>query len=378
MSWQTGIAVFTWFVLNISISNIVKWTFVYGKLCTQDGQCQTYKFPLTITAIHMLFSWVLCWMYLRLTKGAPKARDVSWHLHKAVPLALCFACSVTFGNVALMYIYPSLSQMLSATGPIITVLMAVSLKGARYNNWTWVSMLIICGGLMLCSMLEINFHLLGAICIFAATTLRSLKSIIQCDLMADPADKLDAVSLLYYMAPHAGGMLIVVSLATEGLRPFTIFVTGSPTGTPYVIMLLILGGTNACLLNIANFVVTSYTSPVTLQVLGNVKSCFSIIISVLIFRNQLRLMQGLGVAVCLYGVHVYDKKGGAINHESENRPSVKAPRDAEGGNVDSSGSETRTLAAAVEPQQVPPPKQEGLSRESCNSDSDEDQHSLKI
>eukprot|EP00913_Durusdinium_trenchii_P035515 g33235.t1 len=40
--------------------------------------------------------------------------------------------------------------------------------------------------------------------------------------------------------------------------------------------LLVLSGLNACLLNIANFLVTSYTSPVTLQVLGNVKSCLSI------------------------------------------------------------------------------------------------------
>ena len=37
---------------------------------------------------------------------------------------------------------------------------------------------------------------------------------------------------------------------------------------PWVLLLLGLGGLNACLLNIANFLVTAYTSAVTLQVPG--------------------------------------------------------------------------------------------------------------
>jgi len=223
---------------------------------------------------------------------------------------------------------------------------------------------------MLCSVLEINFHLLGSVCVLAATTLRSLKSIMQGELLSDPADKLDAVSLLFYMAPHAGAMLIIVSLLTEGLHPFTIFFEGSPTGILNVVTLLALGGTNACLLNIANFLVTSYTSPVTLQVLGNVKSCISIVISVLIFHNQLRFMQGLGVAICLFGVHVYERKGGKIDTSSlGSKPSVadkECGADRELGLGAKSETESENTPMAPHnphptPQQVPPPLDEDSS-----------------
>merc|ERR1711865_1123001 len=72
---------------------------------------------------------------------------------------------------------------------------------------------------------------------------------------------------------------------------------------------------NACLLNITNFLVTAYTSPVTLQVLGNVKSCLSIVVSVAIFGNALRPLQGLGVVICLVGVWLYQRHGGVIKTE---------------------------------------------------------------
>merc|ERR1711865_1230365 len=83
-----------------------------------------------------------------------------------------------------------------------------------------------------------------------------------------------------------------------------------------VILLLLAGGLNACLLNITNFLVTAYTSPVTLQVLGNVKSCLSIAVSVAIFGNALRPLQGLGVLICLVGVWVYQKYGGVVKTDA--------------------------------------------------------------
>lgn len=53
--------------------------------------------------------------------------------------------------------------------------------------------------------------------------------------------------------------------------------------------------------------VTSYTNAVTMQVLGNVKSCISIIISVAIFGNELAPLQAAGVVLCLFGVWLFER-----------------------------------------------------------------------
>merc|ERR1712072_220192 len=80
-----------------------------------------------------------------------------------------------------------------------------------------------------------------------------------------------------------------------------------------VLVLLVLGGLNACLLNITNFQVTADTSAVMLNVLGNVKNCIGIVVSVLIFGNPLLVEQVLGVAVCLIGVYYYQRHGGTLS-----------------------------------------------------------------
>jgi len=337
-SWyETGFVVLAWFVLNISIGNITKWTYLYGQICKEDGVCKGYRYPLTMTVVHMIFSWTLCLIYLKCIKGQDKFLTFEKQVKKVVPLALCFSVSVAFGNMSLKYIFPSFNQMLGAMAPIITVIMSMGLLGKRYNLWTWISMPVICGGLILCSAEELNFEWHGAVFCLGATILRSLKSIIQGKLLVDPSEKMDSVTLLFYMAPYAGFFLLIGAIAIEGTEPLTIFFTGRPQGVPKVLLLLGLGGLNACLLNIANFLVTAYTSAVTLQVLGNVKSCLSIAVSIVIFRNAFKVEQGVGIAICMFGVWVYDKKGGT-RQVSAGYQTVKEPN-----------------AGAVEPEKVGAP-----------------------
>jgi len=139
-------------------------------------------------------------------------------------------------------------------------------------------------------------------------------------LLSGAEKGLDSVTLLYYMSPWAAIILLISAICTEGTQPLFLLLAGfnlDPAGMPSnvtgvgnVVVLLILSGLNACLLNVANFLVTSYTSAVTLQVLGNVKSCISIAVSVAIFKNHLTMSQGFGVVVCLFGVWLYQQKGG--------------------------------------------------------------------
>jgi len=171
---------------------------------------------------------------------------------------------------------------------------------------------IICGGIILCAAKEVNFHLLGAIFCFGATVMRGVKSIIQGKLLSAPGEKLDSVALLYYMAPWSAVLLFAMAFISEGTEPLVVLLDGASThstGLLKVLMLLSLSGLNACLLNIANFLVTFHTSALTLQVLGNVKTVLSIGVSVCIFRNPLSKAQALGCAVCLAGVWLYNSKG---------------------------------------------------------------------
>jgi len=307
----TFLAVFFWFIFNIALSNLTKWTFLFGEVCIVGQGCTLYKFPMTLTAVHMLFSWSMCRIYIAID-GRSRGRwlTISEQVQKVLPLAACFAASVAMGNLSLKYIYPSFNQMLGSMSPLITVLMSVVLLKKQYSPWTWASMPVLCGGLALCSAHEVHFHLIGGLFATGATVLRGAKSIMQGKLL-DPGEKIDSVTLLCYMAPWAAALLLAMAVFTEGLEPFTLLLpAGGKTGVGQVWALLIAGGLVACMLNITNFLVTVYTSAVTLQVLGNVKSCLSIAVSVAVFRNPLQLSQAAGMGICLVGVGMYNRWSG--------------------------------------------------------------------
>jgi drug/metabolite transporter (DMT)-like permease len=68
-----------------------------------------------------------------------------------------------------------------------------------------------------------------------------------------------------------------------------------------------LSGFIAFFLNVANFLVTKYTSPVALQVFGNVKVVLSITISLVIFGNRVSVWSVVGCAITLGGVALYNR-----------------------------------------------------------------------
>lgn len=323
--------VLTWFVLNIAMGCSTKWIFLHGRVCAGTTaplkpDCKAFDFPLNITLVHMFFSWAMCYIQLvHVRKKSFKILSLADQWQKIAPLSVSFSMSVAMGNLSLLYIYPSFNQMLGAMSPIITVALAVFMQHKRFNSWTWASMPIICGGLALCSVKEVNFNVIGAFFALGATILRAIKSIIQGKLLQG-ADKMDSVTLLFYMAPWSAAFLFVTALLTEGVEPYKMLFDGirgyktnqdgqvqSVTGAPTVLALLACSGMNACMLNVSNFMVTAYTSPVTLQVFGNVKCCLAIATSVAVFRNPMKIEQGFGVATCLFGVWVYHQKSKVVS-----------------------------------------------------------------
>lgn len=321
---KTAFVVAVWFVLNISIGILTKWVFLYGEVCINGDGCQRYNFPLMMTVIHLLVSQAICYVYIhwvRVTQVGHQLHGME-RFRKICPLAICFALSVGMGNMSLNYIYPSFKQMVGAGSPIVTVAMAVTFTKVRYNSWTWATMPLICGGLWLCGKDEAHFSAVGLAYSVGAMILRSAKSIVQGQLLSKD-ERIEPVNLLYYMAPYAAGLVLIMSLLFEGTKPLVLILEGYQhsglAGVGSLLFFLFVSGLNACLLNITGFLVTRYTSAVTLQVLGSLKSCIGILVSVAVLKNPLTAVQTVGVFICIFGVWVYDKKGGTVSGKKLDR-----------------------------------------------------------
>jgi len=224
---------------------------------------------------------------------------------KILPLAMIFCASVAAGNIGLKYIFVSYAQMVTATTPLFTVFATRLLTNNNVRWEIWLSMIPIAGGVSLSSWQEADFNILGFSAVIIATALRAVKSVWQGQLLTDDEDKLDPISLIYYMSPPSMIMLFFLTLVFEPEILLDVDILTTHASDMNLVFWVFLSGAIAFWLNIMNLLVTKYTSAVTLQVLGNVKVVLSIIVSVLIFQNSVSLLGWLGCGITLLGGQWY-------------------------------------------------------------------------
>ena len=227
----------------------MKWCYLHTQLCRRAGPeeerlCVRFDYPIWITALHMLFCWAICGLWrkarrrnvsataptsIQNMKNSDESRirgqtGASLSLRaqmRIVPLAALFAVSVGLGNVSLTYVYPSFSQMVSTTTPLITMLLHTLIGGARYNKWAHLTVPLLSGGFLLCTQHEQNYHVFGLTAAILAAVFRAAKSVVQSVLLSD--ENLDSVSLLFYMAPWSMAFLLLLSSFVEKAAPYTTF-----------------------------------------------------------------------------------------------------------------------------------------------------------
>ena len=288
-----------WFSLNIVIGNLNGWVL-----------SDNFDYPVLLTLIHMLCCWSLAGVSLMTCMHPGEAaRPANLRaIRKVRTLSLAFCASVACGNIALQYIYVSFAQMVTAAGPLFTIMLMYTMTGKQYSRAAYASMLPMCGGVMMCSAGEINFHWLGFLAVVAATLLRGVKSIIQGRLLTNPEDKFDSLTLLYHMAGCSVLPLgIYVALFEHRFLFDPMLMPWRSERALLRWALVWLSGFVAFFLNLCNFIVTKKTSAVTLQVLGNVKVVLAIGISLLIFRNPVSGWSLSGCAITLAGVAAYNR-----------------------------------------------------------------------
>jgi drug/metabolite transporter (DMT)-like permease len=116
-------------------------------------------------------------------------------------------------------------------------------------------------------------------------------------------NKLDSMSLLYYMSPVA---IVTLGICTFIMEPDAIsaFYDAAEMNPPFIAILL--GNCFvAYLVNLTNFLVTAHVGALSLQVLGNAKGVVCTIVSIMLFRNPVTFRSVAGYTITMVGVWLY-------------------------------------------------------------------------
>ena len=142
-------------------------------------------------------------------------------------------------------------------------------------------------------------------------------------LLTDPSEKMDSMNLLRYMSPIS---LTVLLPAAWYLEPDVFSLLSESRHDYFFIVFLSMNALLAYFVNLLNFLVTKYTSALTLQVLGNGKGVAAVIVSVMVFRNPVTVGSVTGYLITVSGVVSYMfAKRGAAAAKAASALSPKAP-----------------------------------------------------
>ncbi|XP_057535281.1 UDP-URONIC ACID TRANSPORTER 1-like [Amaranthus tricolor] len=263
-----------------------------------------FGFPIFLTMCHMSACAFLSYISIVFLKIVPLQRVKSRsQFLKIATLSIVFCGSVVGGNISLRYLPVSFNQAVGATTPFFTALFAYLMTFKREAWVTYACLVPVVGGVIIASGGEPSFHLYGFIMCISATAARAFKSVLQGILLSNEGEKLNSMNLMLYMAPIAVVALVPAVFIMEP-NVLEVFVS---LGIEHKFMwiLLILNSIMAYSANLSNFLVTKYTSALTLQVLGNAKGAVAVVISILIFRNPVTVIGIGGYSMTVLGVVAY-------------------------------------------------------------------------
>jgi solute carrier family 35, member E3 len=277
---QTAVAVYiaAWFLANGSTVIFNKYIF----------KMLLFRFPLTLTLIHMALQSVLAVVTIDVAGLVERVQvDRADYYSKLMVISAVFCSNICLGNVALRFVPVSFMQTVKSLTPATTAALQYLIFGSRLSHTAMLSLIPVNLGVAVASLTELEFHMGGFIAAIVSCIFTGLKFVLSSQMLGGRY-KLDSINLLYYMAPPSVLFLAPIAAWFEWTGVVTWCI--SPTRTSLDFFLLVLSGIVSFILNVTLFVVLKATSSVTVTVAGNVKTVLVIAASLVIFKNQVTLL----------------------------------------------------------------------------------------
>ncbi|KAM0947346.1 putative sugar phosphate transporter domain-containing protein [Dioscorea sansibarensis] len=307
---RSVLAILQWWGFNVTVIIMNKWIF----------QKLDFKFPLSVSCVHFICSAIGAYVAIKLLKVKPLIEVDPEDLWRRIfPMSFVFCINIVLGNVSLRYIPVSFMQTIKSFTPATTVMLQWLVWRKHFDCRIWGSLVPIVGGILLTSITELSFDVFGFCAALFGCLATSTKTILAESLLH--GYKFDSINTVYYMAPFATMILAVPALVLEGSGVVNWLQTHEEVLSSMII--IFSSGVLAFCLNFSIFYVIHSTTAVTFNVAGNLKVAVAVLISWLIFRNPISIMNAIGCTVTLAGCTFY----GIVRQKLAQRPGTpQTPR----------------------------------------------------
>jgi len=291
---------------SLCLSNIIKY------ILSVSG----YPYPLFLTSFHMIVSFFVARWAIFTAELPNEFRELSVQdqFRKILPICICQVLSIGFNNLALLFLYPSFVVILGNSLPLFTLAFGVIMGTEGVSCYSIIAIALILGSSMASTQTEANFHFGGFILMMLCVSMRAFKQVLQAKILR-ASDKIDPLTLLYYVAPQSFVLFFLWSLAKDGLEPIAVLFE-MPLRTW---LLIIFSAMVASCFNVVAFLGVRVLNATTWSLLGQMVSPMTALVSFFLFGNAISAAQVVSYGLSGVGVILYQTKGKAKKQENAHK-----------------------------------------------------------
>ncbi|KAL6860397.1 hypothetical protein ACO1O0_004425 [Amphichorda felina] len=295
-SLHPGFYVVVWICCSSSVILFNKWLL----------DTLNFRYPVILTTYHQAFATVMTQLMARFTTLLDGRKNVKMtgrvYLRAVVPIGIFFSLSLICGNLTYLYLSVAFIQMLKATTPVAVLISSWMVGVSKPNLRQFLNVSMIVVGVIIASIGEIHFVLVGVLYQIAGVIFEALRLTMVQRLLSSADFKMDPLVSVYYFAPICAVMNGVVALIWEIPRVSMdeVYHVGLFT--------FFLNGLCAFMLNVSVVLLIGKTSAVVLTLCGVLKDILLVIASMMIWGTQVTGLQFFGYSIALGGM-VYYKLG---------------------------------------------------------------------
>lgn len=255
----------------------------FVKVFAKQAFNQGFKFPYTLTAMHMLATAIVSSLIDRplLTEAVSTLR-----------ISAVKAISLGLNNSALLFGTAAFVSVIGALTPCTTFAVDVA-RTRQMPLFRTAAILVACAGAAICTGGELKFSLAALLLALGACLARSLKTVWSHDLLEA---NVGVYRLVAWSSIWSFVIMLIVGLSVEGREPYRQLPALSGKGLTGLLVSCVA----AAILNILQCFVLKFLGPVVQNIFGSLELVAVIILAVVLLGEQVTRLEWIGaILVCL-------------------------------------------------------------------------------
>ncbi|KAG8226789.1 hypothetical protein J437_LFUL002835 [Ladona fulva] len=301
------------------------YTLSIGLVFYQHWLLKFFRFPLSISVCHMVVKFILAGICRTLWE-CYHHRDrvtIDWknYMLKVAPTGLASGLDIGISNWGLELVTVSLYTMTKSTAIIFIMGFAILLKLEEKSWKAIVIVLMISGGLILFTFEATAFDVLGFILVLLASCISGLRwTLAQLVMQKSKLGLHNPVDMVYHVQPWMIVSVLPIAIAIEGksfIVSNKVFCFDDWDVLFTTIWMVAIGTVMAFLMEVAEYMVVSFTSSLTLSVAGIFKELMTVMLAVNFNGDNLSVINYVGFLLCLGGIIYHVIHRTSANHVEE-------------------------------------------------------------